>query len=560
MQRISFTSFYLGELDQKQPPNMEQALEVISDWVFDKPNRNLNIRRPEGWPFDCPEDTEYENGAKVSIKKIKTNSELQTVAVRFEHLHSYDGSHDRFKNIEKWRTDCILTRTAHPIPRIRFSSTLFSQSKPNVLAPFRPPITHPKIVKDLIQKFEANDGAYNIINQFISIGPDAIGPFVENLLLSQDRKLPVIFISRTSAENALPIDKEFPSELARRLVGQAHVATAKDSNVSWKMKEFIDNSFTAYNGAVRIYWPGLSRTDRPQVHNLWLPHGIKNINERWPFKFVIFSHIAHASKGRQIPMSLWEHVEDVIDENKEKDYRGKIERLSKELSKTQESMKKAQSAEFIQGFEETLKQTDELKLQRKVLETENNQKDQKIESLERENKQLGFWKFQKEAGVPDIEIQELDAFDFDVDFESSEGVIALAKTMLENRLIFLASLKGDGGKYFEKPDKLFSALLWLAGNYWEAKAKKAKGVNLDEECRKFCGFKYNAHPGEAAKMYPEDYRCEYNRKKVDLGPHIKYGTKMDPRRTIRIGFNYLEKEKKVLVGFIGQHQKTRHSN
>ena len=41
--------------------------------------------------------------------------------------------------------------------------------------------------------------------------------------------------------------------------------------------------------------------------------------------------------------------------------------------------------------------------------------------------------------------------------------------------------------------------------------------------------------------------------------HVGKGTSFDPQNTIRIAFDWDEEEQRVVVGYIGRHQKNRRS-
>ena len=44
---------------------------------------------------------------------------------------------------------------------------------------------------------------------------------------------------------------------------------------------------------------------------------------------------------------------------------------------------------------------------------------------------------------------------------------------------------------------------------------------------------------------------------VPTGSHVKTGTVKDPRHTIRVAFEWDADERMVVIGFIGQHQRTQ---
>jgi hypothetical protein len=74
-------------------------------------------------------------------------------------------------------------------------------------------------------------------------------------------------------------------------------------------------------------------------------------------------------------------------------------------------------------------------------------------------------------------------------------------------------------------------------------------------------FRYNAHQSEITmSMFAGDYEVNYGGSRVKLKEHIGYGVSTEPRHTIRVAFFFDESARKVVIGYIGQHQATRKSN
>ncbi len=111
---------------------------------------------------------------------------------------------------------------------------------------------------------------------------------------------------------------------------------------------------------------------------------------------------------------------------------------------------------------------------------------------------------------------------------------------------------------FEKPDDVLKALQWLAVFYRKTRMGGASTSNLDESLRQTCSnWFYSANQSEfAVRDFPAWYRTTINNKTYSLEPHIGTGRNLDERHTIRIAFDWDPDLKKVIVGFVGQHQRT----
>lgn len=111
---------------------------------------------------------------------------------------------------------------------------------------------------------------------------------------------------------------------------------------------------------------------------------------------------------------------------------------------------------------------------------------------------------------------------------------------------------------FEKPDEVLKALQWLALFYRKARMNGASTSNLDESLRQTCSnWFYSANQSEfALREFPGWYTTIVNNKTYELEPHIGTSTSRNERHTIRIAFGWDPELKKVVVGFVGQHQRT----
>ena len=82
-------------------------------------------------------------------------------------------------------------------------------------------------------------------------------------------------------------------------------------------------------------------------------------------------------------------------------------------------------------------------------------------------------------------------------------------------------------------------------------------ADLDLSLRQECGWRYTPVQSDITMgIYPEYYDITLDRRKRKLEEHIGTGNG-HPRGTIRIAFLWDAERKKVVVGYIGRHQRTR---
>lgn len=139
------------------------------------------------------------------------------------------------------------------------------------LAPMRVDIHSPNIVKTLIAAYDDWFlGEAPLSTRPISFAGDEQGRRLEAGLWHPARNLPVVAIS--SYEGIFLTD-DFPQVLAHDLAGVAVVATI-DAAASLALTRRRGQEWSCFNGAVRLYWPGLSSSSNCLANPLWTRHAL----------------------------------------------------------------------------------------------------------------------------------------------------------------------------------------------------------------------------------------------------------------------------------------------
>jgi hypothetical protein len=211
----------------------------------------------------------------------------------------------------------------------------------------------------------------------------------------------------------------------------------------------------------------------------------------------------------------------------------------------------AESIKWLQQYEEDLSELDATK---KALEEANGRLEQVLDEL-RAWKQ-SYIQLLRQRGAPPAEAGT-DQFDI----EDAHDAIEAACRDFADRLFFVDGRIDKAAYQFEEPELLYAAFKWLHETYWPAKTGSEHCEDLDKSCREACRFRYSAHQSEVTMgMYRGDYELVHNGQKSWLKEHIGFGVSTDPRKTIRIAFFFDPKGRKVVIGYVGQHQTTRKSN
>jgi hypothetical protein len=96
---------------------------------------------------------------------------------------------------------------------------------------------------------------------------DEVAAWVEHTLLAPDRKLPIVAITSHPGTNRGWID---PAELQAQLGDAAEVVFLGTGDATWALSEALPPRLEVYGGALRVWWPGLTRQSNPYDHRLYL--------------------------------------------------------------------------------------------------------------------------------------------------------------------------------------------------------------------------------------------------------------------------------------------------
>ena len=142
-----------------------------------------------------------------------------------------------------------------------------------------PPITVvPTIIRDYLDRHPSQGGVR--MQRFAQrVRGDAAEPWVRDVLLGSARGVPAVLITQPREITDGPCaDSDL---LAKNLQGMATVVLLEDKKAAWVMQnaladEGFDSAWGAYNGAIRVYSPGITLHDSPLNHRLWISNHLLN--------------------------------------------------------------------------------------------------------------------------------------------------------------------------------------------------------------------------------------------------------------------------------------------
>ena len=148
-----------------------------------------------------------------------------------------------------------------------------------------------------------------------------------------------------------------------------------------------------------------------------------------------------------------------------------------------------------------------------------------------------------------------------LEFESMVQVIELAKERYADNLHIRLNKKSDITDFYRNPKEVWDALDWLATTYYKTQTGAIRVKDLDVSLRQVCsGWSYASDQTDiTVNTYPEWYTTSVDGVRYPLRRHIGKGRVRSAKNLIRIAFDWDDETKRVIVGYIGPHQRNRNS-
>lgn len=106
---------------------------------------------------------------------------------------------------------------------------------------------------------------------------DDIPAWVEEQLLAPDRTRPIVAVTSHPRAARGWVD---PEELQRALGDLAEVVFLETGEATWALSEALPPRLDVYGGAMRVWWPGLSRESDPYDHRLYFAYSLDEAERR----------------------------------------------------------------------------------------------------------------------------------------------------------------------------------------------------------------------------------------------------------------------------------------
>ena len=142
---------------------------------------------------------------------------------------------------------------------------------------------------------------------------------------------------------------------------------------------------------------------------------------------------------------------------------------------------------------------------------------------------------------------------------SVDEAIEKSKTCWPGAFAYAFNNRSEPRGYpFKDPDQFFLGLQFLATTFRDAMAGRKDCPDLVTACKEECGLNYSPNQSPSTMgEFPEYYRTRYDGEDVPLTRHLGRGNNKDPRLSFRLAFHYDKDRDRVVLGYLGQHQRTR---
>ncbi|MBI5162595.1 MAG: hypothetical protein HY985_01685 [Magnetospirillum sp.] len=526
MQPTYFASFLLGK--QGGPPVCLSAIiPHVDNWIFQ--NKNRKVERPTDFDAFSEQTHRLPKETLVHTRYVKDGL-VAYLAIRYEHS-------DNKRRL--WRTDVVFNTDGGRGNEVRCSVGVHVGNQDGAIVPLGDVASRPAIVPTLINNFSAYE-AYPLLTTSMPVHVKDVGVLM-NLLTSPQRHIPLVLITSRNADGQFIVNKE---QIAEKLAGMAYVVHASSAEVTYAVRDVIGNEMNAYDGALRLYWPGFKDSDSPYRHPLWVRGRSEEIEaNRGGFAQFLLRNLAKISATRAVPgVTRWEDVQ-----------RKKIQ-ADAQTAQGEGELRQLLDCALQEGYEQkTRADTLSYQLDFKQLEIDEKQAELEAKAGECDQWRNAWVQVKKERSPSDDEATD--------DLRNVGDALEKGAQIYADSLVIIGSALRKETLDFKKPEVVLKALRWLATDYRRARLGEILCPDLDVSCRTVSGMFYRPHQSKVTMgRFEDDYKVVRNGKPNWLKEHIGIGTGTDPRSNIRIAFYFDDTERKVIVGFVGQHQETTASN
>jgi len=441
----------------------------------------------------------------------------------------------------RWSIEITLSRKDDSL--IRFVTTIKHWMMEGYIGsiPDTPPLSVPKYVQSII---EARGIICRKGDEIVCSTPKLIrvseGKPLFERIISLDRFLPLVVISRSSTSNTYRIS---PEQLQSKILGNGNIYLLDNERVGNELSYFLGGDFECFSGSLRIYMPKV-RLDKQTDSFRHRYYSERQLIEDGFDSVAAEITIGLSRNARTFTLNEIVSISDVISESR----RHRIQELFS-------NQPKDQSEEVSLLWEEMED------LSKKLSESEalSNLYDVENEELKQENSNLR-WKSSQADVLRDENSElknKLKAFDSLKKLPNSLSDIVEIMALSYPSKLFFTEKAIKSAKEYEYGDDVYKQaweiLQHMASTLHRIMFDDRPG-DMESAFRDESGYELAMTEGKQTKKdsgLMKLRKASYRGEEVDITPHVKDGNK--PPNIIRIHFYPDMDHQLIVIGHCGEH-------
>lgn len=455
----------------------------------------------------------------------------------------------------KWITELGLQQQSSGMPIACSILLKTDEVSARVLTPIQ--VTRPRIVLDLVQQCRAISGTPGMAVKRLT-EESATGYSME--IDRTDRKHPIVVVSSEGNGDYLVE----PDRLRKVLIGLADIVQIPSTVNSFELERKIGRRYTAFGGAITIVFPtrDTGRGAYCETVLLKTDHLKQVLKDDGSIESEVLGSVTHRTN---LPHS-WRHIslESVSEASLRGQMAGAISRLSEAAKATDKSHTlTAELDKYRELLEQAFNAMTEKDNSIASLQSALDEQQSLNRKLKADNDGLKFTLSGQQAAEYEQEDELVEAMK---PFRDAFRAVLHDQPTLVQCLETIQTLFGDRVRVlnsafdsaresdrrgFKNGTRAFHLLENLCGAYWEA-LSSGKG---DQQAKARFG-KDGYAAVESAKLSAEGKKRRtffYRGSDIFMEKHLRDGVKDSLGETLRIHFEWIAPEKKIVIGHCGKH-------
>lgn len=534
---------YCNSIWLEDSTSLENIFSCITYWLHSKTNDPIFPDNFLNQPF-----RNFKDGSFLEV--LRTNEDFD-----FPRLFSFRYIQQDNEVIgRRWITE-IGIRQNMPSNEIQVSF-LVQTSEISVSVPQPKLTTRPWLVTEILKRCKPSQKTVGTIIKTLDRMDEVEALAYE--FNNEDRQYPIVLISPTSSGDYL-VDLGY---LLGQLGGLAEIIQISTDLDTFEMSGILGKSQSAYNGAINIIYPPFKKNGVISYPTyLLLSNTIEEFKVNGKqIESEILKIITHRMN---LPNSRLHITPEFVKDTKR----------NRELANLRKKyIESGDLKAYIELQDEQLQQlqSDNQRFQKQIdiLQTENEYYVDEFEKADEDRKKAQFKSDNLESQLEALKTarqqrgessecsEELRIL---IDTYLSEGLspaqsLELTARLYPDRVVILenAYKTAKESSKFRDRKVVFDLLRKLLTNYWQALVD-GKG---DTEARSIFGNSFAAKESETAEKNKEirnQRTFSYNGVDIEMMKHLKFGIKDSKTETLRIHFEWLAEERKIIIGYCGVH-------